>query len=492
MNRGIMKLSLLLGLLCVGGWTECDAALVDYYGTVAVAGKGIPDVPVTDGKQIVLTDKKGNYVIHSDEDANFVYLTLPDGYKVPMSDDRTPAFYKRVPVQKKNRNRLDFQLERSEQSDENHVLVVWADPQVYFDEEMDEVEKASTDVKELLKKHYNQLPAYGIVCGDIIGDIKRKPDFFAPMIEAVSHTEIPFFYAIGNHDMDLGGRTNESARTTYQSHFGPTYYSFNRGKVHYVVLDDIFFIGKSYLYVGYLTEKQFRWLEQDLKQVQPGSTVVVATHIPTFSREARRKEWGKESTMKVMNNRAALYELLKPYNVHIMSGHEHYNENYVLADNLYEHVHAPLSTLFWQAPWACDGTPGGYAVYEFKGSDVSWYYKCVGRERDYQFQLYPVGAFRKKPDAILANIWNYDSTWNVKWFENGIERGDMKQISGYDPSIANYCERFNATFKHKYIGADVTEHLFYAVPQLENSKFRVEVTDHCGRKYVQELENKKK
>ena len=68
----------------------------------------------------------------------------------------------------------------------------------------------------------------------------------------------------------------------------------------------------------------------------------------------------------------------------------------------------------------------------------------------------------------------------------------MKQISGYDPSIADYCERFNATFKHKYIGADVTEHLFYAVPQLENSKIRVEVTDHCGRKYVQELENKKK
>ena len=58
----------------------------------------------------------------------------------------------------------------------------------------------------------------------------------------------------------------------------------------------------SYLYVGYLTEQQLQWLEQDLKQVTPGSTVVVAMHIPTYSREARRKEWGKESTMKVMNN----------------------------------------------------------------------------------------------------------------------------------------------------------------------------------------------
>ena len=55
-----------------------------------------------------------------------------------------------------------------------------------------------------------------------------------------------------------------------------------------------------------------------MKQVTPGSTVVVATHIPTYSREARRKEWGKESTMKVMNNRSHLYELLKPYNAHII------------------------------------------------------------------------------------------------------------------------------------------------------------------------------
>ena len=56
----------------------------------------------------------------------------------------------------------------------------------------------------------------------------------------------------------------------------------------------------------------------------------------------------------------------------------------------------PLSTLFWQAPWACDGTPGGYAVYEFDGGKVNWYYKCVGKDKDYQFELYPVGASRNK------------------------------------------------------------------------------------------------
>ena len=31
--------------------------------------------------------------------------------------------------------------------------------------------------------------------------------------------------------------------------FGPTYYSFDRGRVHYVVLDNVFYLSRGY--VGY-------------------------------------------------------------------------------------------------------------------------------------------------------------------------------------------------------------------------------------------------
>ena len=490
-----MKQKLLL-LLCIFQWglsvSNMQAAVtpVRYYGQVISQGKGIANVPVTDGTQIVLTDKHGKYSMISTSAVEYIYITLPDGYEVPMQD-KVPAFFQKVPNEPSKKVRMDFKLTPSSESNKKHILVVWADPQVYFDEEIPQVQQASQDVKDLLTTTYPGLPAYGIVCGDIIGDINKKPSYFSPMINAISETKIPFFYVIGNHDLDLNVRSNEHARTTYQSYFGPTYYSFNRGDVHYIVLDDIFFIAKSYLYVGYLTEQHLQWLEQDLKQVTPGSTVVVATHIPTYSREARRKEWGKESTMKVLNNRSHLYELLKPYNTHIMSGHEHYNENYVLADNLYEHVHAPLSTLFWQAPWACDGTPGGYAVYEFDGGNVSWYYKSVGKDRNYQFELYPVGASRDKKDAIVANVWNYDSTWKVQWYENGIDRGEMTRFSGYDPAIYDYCDKNSSTFKHKYLGADITEHLFYAIPQIEGSDIRIVVTDHCRKVYTREMKQSK-
>ena len=300
-----MKLRLLL-LLCLFQWSiscvsvQAATTPVVYYGKVLSGGKGVANVPVTDGTQIVLTDKKGRYSMTSTSDAEYIYITLPDGYDVPMKG-KVPVFFQKVPAQPSKKVHFDFELTQSSTNNQKHVLVVWADPQVYFDEEMPQVREASKDVKELLATSYQGIPAYGIVCGDIIGDINKKPSYFAPMIDAIAETEIPFFYVIGNHDLDLNVRSNEHARTTYKSYYGPTYYSFNRGNVHYVVLDDIFFIAKSYLYVGYLTEQQLQWLEQDLKQVTPGSTVVVATHIPTYSREARRKEWGKESTMKVMN-----------------------------------------------------------------------------------------------------------------------------------------------------------------------------------------------
>lgn len=487
-----MKLKWLL-LLCVSQWSlfvfnaQASVTPVRYYGKVVSESKGIVHVPVTDGTQIVLTDRQGRYSMLSTSAAEYIYITLPDGYEIPMKD-KVPAFYQKVPVTTAKKVRMDFELTRSSKENQKHLLIVWADPQVYFDEEIPQVRRASQDVKELLTTSYPGIPAFGVVCGDIIGDIHQKPGYFPPMIDAIHEAEIPFFYVIGNHDLDLNVRSNEGARKTYKSYFGPTYYSFNRGDVHYVILDDIFFIAKSYLYVGYLTEQQLQWLEQDLKQVAPGSTVVVATHIPTYSREARRKEWGKESTMKVMNNRSHLYKLLKPYQAHILSGHEHYNENYILADNLYEHVHAPLSTLFWQAPWACDGTPGGYAVYEFDGGKVNWYYKSIGKDKDYQFELYPVGASRDQKDAIVVNVWNYDSTWKVKWMENGIDQGEMVRFSGYDPHIYDYVEKHRSTFKHKYLGADITEHLFYAIPQVESSHIRIEVTDPGGKVYVREME----
>lgn len=481
------KLMFALGtvMLCFG---NTGASTVDFYGKVTSEGKGIAGVPVTDGRQIVLTDNKGNYRMTGDSETEFIYITLPDGYAVPM-ENRVPAFYKAVPDAPGKKQRMDFSLTADSTDQSRYVLFVWADPQVYFEDEMPEVYIASEEIKDLMTTKYAGQSAVGMLVGDIVGHYNSKVDFFDLMKDAVNASGVPFFYVCGNHDIEMNVRSNDLSRKNFHRNYGPSYYSFNKGGVHYVVLDNVFWLGRSY--VGYIPEEQLRWLEQDLKNVPEGSTVVVGQHIPCYSREARANKTSKEDPKKIVANRSALFNILKPYDAHIMSGHEHYNENYVLGDNLYEHCHAPLSTLFWLTPWAWDGTPGGYAVYEIENGHIAdWYYKSVGDPADFQFQLYPVGASREHPEAVVANIWNYDRTWKVRWYENGIDKGEMIRFTGFDPNVYNYVIANGSKFKHKGMGAYETEHIFYAVPESADSDIRVEVTDHNGNVYIQTLNDR--
>ena len=54
---------------------------------------------------------------------------------------------------------------------------------------------------------------------------------------------IPVYGVIGNHDHDLKKYTDREATENYRNHFGPTYYAFDMGRTHYVVLDDIVYHG---------------------------------------------------------------------------------------------------------------------------------------------------------------------------------------------------------------------------------------------------------
>lgn len=463
------------------------ASLISLSGRVLSDGKPVAGVPVTDGIQIVTTDKSGKYSMKSAEDTKFVYITLPDGYKVPV-DSGVPVLYADIMPDSKGRFRHDFNLVRSDRDMTRQVLFVMADPQVYFDPNLDEVEKAALEMKATVENEYPDREALGIVVGDIVGRIKQGDKYFPWIIRNIAKTDFPYFYVCGNHDREMDVPTNEESRKSFNRYFGPTYYSFNRGKIHYVVLDDVYWMGRYY--AGYLDKKQLDWLKQDLALVPEGSTVIVSMHIPAYSREARHQEWKKESYHKVLSNRKALFDILKPYNVHLMTGHEHYNENYILAENLYEHCHAPLSNLFWCAPWAMDGTPSGYAVYEIDGDKINWYYKSVGRDKDYQFELYPTGVSREHPEAVVANIWNVDSSWKIEWFEDGKPMGEMTRYVGRDPNILNDVVTNGKNYAFPYMGTDITEHMFYAVPNSDSSVITVKATDHNGNVYTQTLDQK--
>lgn len=474
-----LKLLSLTMALCFG--TALFAPAIELRGRVTAHGRGVAGVAVTDGRTVVRTDRQGRYTLAGDDNARFVYISLPAGYRI-QERNHAPHFYRQITDRESPRQRFDFQLETSG-DDQRHLFVVWADPQVYRPEELPYISTAAEDVRQLVAS-YGGIAAHGMVCGDIIGDWTPGSSQFTPIAERAAQSGIPFFYLPGNHDINLDARSNEDSKRDYEAIFGPAYYSFNRGKVHYVMLDNSFFLARSYLYAGYIEERQLRWLEEDLASVPAGSTVVVGMHIPAYSREARSGDWGKESTSKVTNNRKALFKLLGPYKAHICSAHEHYAENYVLSDHLFEHVHAPLSGLFWQTLWSMDGVPWGYTVYEVDGDQIAWYYKAVGQSREVQFSVYGVGEDPLKPESVTVNVWNYDPAWKVCWYENGEPQGAMTRYTGYDATICREVEaNRDEHFRWKYIGAGPTEHLFYATPSAPDARIEVEVTDRFGKLY---------
>ena len=473
-------------VLCMG--TLLFASPVKFYGRVTSSGKGVPEVSVTDGRSVVRTDRAGRYELESDGHAEFVYISVPAGYEVPLRN-YAPSFYRNVQKETSDALRVDFEISATGEDETRHLFFVWADVQVYEPHEVDYVAEAAGDVRQVVDAA--GLPAAGVTCGDIIGEWNYSPSLFLPVMKATSSSGVPFRCVIGNHDMDMDARSNEGSKRTFKSLFGPTYYSFDKGQVHYVVLDNVFFLSLGYRTVGYIEESQLQWLENDLSYVQDGSTVIVCMHIPAYSREARRQEWSKEELNKITCNRRALYDILKSYNVHLCTAHEHYAENYVMSESLIEHVHPPLSGLFWQSHWSMDGVPWGYMVYEIDGQDVKWYYKPVGESADEQFYAYPAGADPARPDRVTVNVWNYDPAWKVRWYENGEFRGDMVRYSGWDRTIVSDVEaRREKEFKWKYLGAGETEHLFYAEPSSPDAEIVIEVTDRFGKVYRKLLPGK--
>jgi hypothetical protein len=454
------------------------AGLVTIRGTVTSAGKGIAGVAVTDGASVVSTNSRGAYEIVSSNTAEFVYISVPAGYAFP-AEKGVARFYQRIAATK-GVFQANFSLDKLTVDDRKHNFVVWADPQIISEADATELKTTSApDLKALVQAYPKDTLFHGIGCGDLVWD---KFELYEDYKEAIAITGVPFFNVLGNHDMDLDAQGDEASDNTFKKEFGPTYYSFNRGAVHYVVLDDVFFVGTAKKYIGYISEAQLAWLEQDLALVKQGSTVVVSLHIPTNTGAARRN--GKEEEMGgTVQNRRQLYKLLAPYNVHIMSGHTHVSESWT-EGAITEHVHGTVCGAWWTGPICSDGTPSGYGVYEVNGSELQWYYKGTGLPRNEQLRVYARGRDKDNGEAVVANVWNWDPQWRVEWFEDGVAKGAMNQQVGLDPWAVELFAGPQLPQKHKFVEPTKTDHLFYAMPAAGAKEIMVKATDRFGNTYT--------
>lgn len=450
-------------------------------GQISCNKKGVSGVAVTDGKVVVTTDKNGHYRLSASNNAKQVYYSLPSGYNSPVKNG-IPIFYADVDAAKKKQV-INFTINKSSQSQFNHSFIVWADPQVMDMDELEMLKTVVTDVKETVTELSSAQPVHAIACGDIVFD---KPALFPNYKSTIAPINIPFYQALGNHDMDYNGRSDELSIKSYTDHFGPAYYSFNVGNIHYITLKDVFYYGFSYRYIGYIDETQLKWLEQDLSGVKKGSTVIVTMHIPTmFGEDDGADSYGSLISNSLMN-KDALYKILAPYNVHLLAGHSHTQWNKQVAPRILEHVHAAASGAWWQGDVSVDGSPKGYTVYNVVGDSLTWYYKGVGKNKNHQLKAYPAGTDNNYPDHIIVNVYNYDDAWKVHWYEDDKLMGEMERYWGKDP-LANELYQPGKNKKHSWLSAARTYHLFKAKVMNKQSKITIRVTDRFGNIYKEVL-----
>ena len=482
MKRSLFAILIILNFFGQVIASEKNATHSICRGKVTCDGVGLYGIVVTDGINLCQTDRKGNYSIDVDQSSGFIYISSPAGYAVPV-ENSAPKFYRSLNLSNRT-GKIDFQLKKSLQSDIRHGFIAWADPQVKTNQEALLLNEAVNDLSNLLKS-YKGVPFHALGCGDIVGD---NPALFDSTKQLLSKTGIPFYQAMGNHDMKYYGRSNETAKATFEQHFGPAYYSFNKGNIHYIVLNDVFYIGRDYFYIGYLPEQQLAWLEKDLSFVPHGSTVVVTFHIPSAIDENDIKTFEYANISGSVTNKKALYEILKPYQVHLISGHLHYSRNNLISPTIFEHIMSSVCGAWWQGSYAEDGTPKGYGVFEANGDKISWYFKSLGKERDDQFRAYPAGQNPEQPEYITANVWNWDPEWKVFWYEDGRKMGEMEAYSGLDPEAAKaFSDKSNLVYK--WIQARKNNHMFRTKPKSGSAKIMVELIDRFG-KYSESICNK--
>ena len=173
-----------------------------------------------------------------------------------------------------------------------------------------------------------------------------------------------------------------------------------------------------------------------------------------------------------------------------LSGHVHINNNLDLAPGICECNLAAICGTWWTTEYCTDGTPAGYKVIEKRGDKLSWYFKSVGRDKNFQMEVYGPGEVEEYPNAVVANIWDYDSTWTVEWYQDGKFMGPMQQVEAVSPE---FIRQLNAVYADqgkkapRYQSPRRNIHYFLANPDSNAGKISIRVRSGDGREWNYEL-----
>ena len=426
-------------------------------GSTKLAG-----VVISDGLLCVQTDENGYLEIDSDlSRTKFITASIPSGYSAPTDENGLPIFYHKVTDEERTKDMVQhtFEFLPINNNPNRYTLIVGADPQPRARSAgYDNIAYHSLDMCEDFYRDMREKAAtitdrnvYGMMLGDVVHE---NMSLYTDYLEGLKTLGFPMFNILGNHDNDYTASNDTDGRRKFEQYLGPTCYSFNLGRQHYVVLDNLIMKldSNSQLrdYDQGLTEEVWQWLQNDLMYVDRSTTIMLAAHSPMFMGINMA-----ERSNNTQNHRSDYAALFSKYSkVHAWAGHAHTTFNYVYPEssnlkNIEVHTVARSTGELWTNEYAINGTPRGYTVVEVDGDDISWYFKPTlyqrngftgktspqpeYKHRDYDFDDDGVAILRRDGSVLTE-------AYQMKVYKPG------QYNNTYDEMIAG-----NATNKYVYV-----------------------------------------
>ncbi len=510
------------------------------YGVVSTADGPVPGVVVSDGVEVTVTDEQGIYQLQSDKEWGYVFISVPAGYEVP-ADGVLPQFYKMMKGDASTAERVDFSLTAVDGQDDYKVLVLGDMHLANRTGDLGQFMDFTSDLNAYRALH-QQEKMYAIALGDMTWDLYwysnsyALPEYLNTINSQVKGLQI--FHTIGNHDYDYKATNDRDAESRFMDYIAPTYYSFNLGKVHYVVLDDIdcsnYDGTTSRDYEKRVSAEQLSWLAKDLSHVDKSVPLVVVMHAQLFypsQTDGFKVDHDALNTTQLLN-------VLDGYKVHFITGHTHMNYNVTPDDavtggrEVYEHNTGAICASWWWSGYLTpgvhlspDGTPGGYAVWSVNGTDMEWMYKATGWTEDYQFRSYdlnnvhfsladvpqmPAGVpasvkkeYMKYVEAypvnqnneVLINVWNWNPRWTLTVTDENGNKLTPEEVWAYDPLhvAALSVKRFNSstlTSTPSFI-TELFPHFFKVKAADADVDLTITVCDEFGHRWTENMQRPK-
>lgn len=509
------------------------------YGIVSSAGVGVENVVVSDGAEVTVTNEKGIYQLKSAKKWGYVFISVPSGYEVP-SVGVLPQFHRALKNSADVVERADFKLEKVDGQDSYKIFMLGDMHLANRTGDLGQFAQFTSDLTDYMTRHKGE-KMYALTLGDMTWDLYWYSNsyYFPQYLNTVNSQikNLQIFHTMGNHDNDFQTRSDYDAAVKYVDQICPTYYSFNIGKVHYVVMDDIdcssYDGSTSRNYVKSLSAEQLDWLAKDLSYVAKTTPVVVAMHAQVF--------YPTTSGFKIDHdpvNTLRLFDILDGYTVRFVTGHTHKLFNVtpdapiVDGHNFREYNSGSVCASWW---WSgnltpgihigTDGTPGGYGIWDVTGTDFQCLYKSTGWPEEYQFRSYDlnnvhfsmadvplmpsdisasvknaymqyVNAYPQNNDnEVLINIWNWNSDWTLSVVDENRKTLPYTEVWAYDPLhiAALSVKRFNnAGLKStpSFI-TDKFTHFFKVMADDADTDLVITVKDEFGNEWTENMQRPK-